>query len=137
MTHLKLLIFLSLISFSVQAKDSSAPTLKSVMRDLGRAMNNLNSAIFYEDYNSIAKSAHNIAYHPKPTGQLPTIVKTLGFRMLQFKKVDGKVHGSAIKIEEFAKKQDMTGILKHQTIIMNSCVACHSKFRKEISSTFK
>ncbi|MBT4763172.1 MAG: hypothetical protein HOO06_15875 [Bdellovibrionaceae bacterium] len=134
MKRTSILILLTFLSFSVaQANQTKHPTLKSVMRDLARAVTTLNNAIFYEDYSAIEAAAHIIANHPKPKGQLPTVIKTLGPRMKQFKKVDAVVHNSAMSMENFAKKKDINGILKTQAAMTNSCVACHSQFRKEIS----
>ncbi len=103
------------------------------MQGLGRSMNNLNQGIFLEDFTLIEKAALEVASHPKPKSQLPTIIKTLNVRMPQFKSTDSKVHHSAIDIAKLAKKRDMAGILNKHSVIMENCVACHTQFRLEIS----
>lgn len=123
------LIFLTFPVFSAE----KVPTLKSVMQGLEKSMNKLSRGIFYEEFNVIEEAAFGIAKHPKPKNQLPIVVKTLNKRMPKFKYYDSKVHGAAVDIIEFAKKRDMDNILKKHKVIMNSCVACHTQFRSEIS----
>ena len=134
----KLMIILSfmLLTTSVFATEK-APTLKSVMQGLADSMDILNKGIFYEDFKKIELGAKGIAVHPKPKSQLPTIIKTLNIRMLQFKGTDDKVHNAASSIRKLAKKKDMKGILKQHEIIMNNCVSCHTQFRDEIIEALK
>ena len=121
------------LAFSVFAGEGAKPSLKSVMKNLGKSMDDLNYGIFYEDFKKIEEAAANIADHPKPKSQLPTIIKTLNIRMPRFKSFDSKVHDSAKEIVELAQKKDMNGILKKHKVIMKNCVACHSQFRSEVS----
>jgi len=132
----KAIIFIIVQIFTISsfAADKKVPTLKSVMQDLGKAMDKLNHGIFYEDFEEIEKAAYSLANHPKPKTQLPIVIKTLNVRMLKFKGFDSKVHDSATDIVELAKKKNMSGILKKHKVIMNNCVACHSNFRSEISN---
>ena len=127
---LTLISAFALTSFNLHA---AAPTLKSVMQGLSTAMNSLNEGIFNEDYTAIELAAAKVADHPKPKGQLPTVIKTLNIRMIKFKSIDSKVHDAAVDIVALAKVKDINGILKKHTIIMNNCVSCHTQFRTEIS----
>lgn len=139
MTHTKVSIFfliLILMASTVQAKEKSFPTLKKVMSDLAVNMGSLDRGIFYEDFALIAKSAAKVADHPAPKNQLPTVIKELGKEMPKFKKFDLKVHDAAKNIVAQAQNNDMNGILKNHTIIMENCVSCHLKYRKRISKLF-
>jgi len=137
MKPIKTILFVVILATSsVYANEKKAPTLKSVMAGLSDAMSDLGKGIFYEDFKLIEKAAGNVVEHPKPKGQLPKIVWALKFRMMDFKKLDGVVHDSAKDIVELAKKKDMQGILKKHAIVVNGCIACHDKFRDEISNLF-
>lgn len=127
-----LFIFTSITLTSFSA-EKSPPTLKSVMQGLAKSMDRLNQGIFYEDFKLIEKAAYNIAVHPRPKTQLPTVIKTLNIRIFKFKAIDSKVHSSAMGIVEFAKGKDMAGVLRKHKVIMNSCVSCHTQFKDELS----
>ncbi len=110
-----------------------SPTLKSVMHALEKSMADLSRGIFYENFELIGTSASKIANHPKPKSQLPTIIKTLNDRMKTFKKIDSKVHSSAVTIIKMAKEKNIHAILNKYQIMIKNCVSCHSLFRKEVS----
>lgn len=132
MKQISIFLFLTLALTSFAAEKSS-PTLKEVMQGLGNSMDLLNKGIFNENFKLIEKAANDLADHPKPKSQLPIVIKVLNTRMPKFKSIDSRVHDSAMYIVDLAKKKDMDGILGKHRIIMKSCVACHTQFRKEVS----
>jgi hypothetical protein len=126
-----------MFSMLATSKENNPPTIKSVMRSLGAAMNSLNDGIFTEDYDLIRESAQKITVHPKPKSQMSTIIKTLKFRIFRFKSLNNEVHDSALEIINFAKKKDIKGVLESHKVIMNNCVSCHTQFKNELSKAFR
>jgi cytochrome c556 len=142
-TTVSLLLGLTSLTWTLavyaQKDDSPArePLLK-IMQDLGVAMNQMNNAIFMEDYQGIDRAAKKISDHPMVMpAELKTIVKTLGFKMPQFKKWDTQVHDSAVDISKAAKTEDMSTILEKYSDVMNGCVNCHSNFRTKVQKALR
>lgn len=128
------ILFLNLSNITL-AKE--VVTFKSVMQNLGKAMDSLNQGIFNENFKVIEKAASALANHPKPKSQLPIVASTLKDRIKKFKSFDKKVHSAAQTMVDLAKQKDLTGILKHHAIVVSNCVACHTQFRKELSAAIK
>lgn len=133
----KIILFAAamLLATNVYAGESS---LKQVMQQLGSDYSDLDQAIFLEDFDAAAESAHAIAFHDKfSMEQRMKILSTLGTEMPNFKKADGKVHALAIKIEEAARAKDMGLLIQRQSQMLSACMACHTSYRSRVMDAFK
>ena len=92
--------------------DTKSITLKEVMQGLLTDTQLITEGIFLEDFPVIEKAAKHIAEHPKaPMTIRVKLAKAFGSEMLQFKSLDGKVHDTAVTINQAAKNKDMKTII--------------------------
>lgn len=117
---------------------ASDGSLKQIMQQLGEDFDSLNQAILRENFTEAARASHAIAFHDKPSmAQRMKLMSSLGMEIKNFKKVDGIVHGLAIKLEEAAKAQDMPLLIKHQSHMLSACMACHTSYRSRVVNLLK
>lgn len=108
-------------------------TLKLIMADLGKTMNNLNDAIFIEDWSAMEQATKQIAAHPHVLpAEMKAISSALGKDMQKFKQLDQLVHETSLEVVKAAGAKNLKTVLSHQTTIISTCVSCHSQFRAKI-----
>lgn len=136
MKKLSILISLSLLMLGGRRLRQYQPKtlpLIPMMQQLLSDMNQVNTGIFTENYEMIARGSHAIADHPAMTPSDKQLIKqTLGNDFPQFVKIDMQVHHHADSIAAAARNHDMREVLRHQNIVKRGCVSCHSEFRQRI-----
>lgn len=109
---------------------------RGMMQELGRQMGRLTEGIMADDMVLVASSAISIAEHPKPPmSERIRIVSELGTDATAFRAIDRDVHDTAMAIHTAAKEGDRMVVTKKFHNLVNSCLACHNRFRDRLRNT--
>ncbi|HSJ65608.1 MAG TPA: cytochrome c [Gemmatimonadaceae bacterium] len=119
-----------------EAAGDSAHTelaLRPIMVGLGAAMGTLTTALWIEDYETMTRSAAEIADHAHISSEeLARIQAALGREMADFETIDGQVHDAAVRLHEAADARQLDSILVRLAAVQRGCVACHERFRDRL-----
>jgi len=118
------------------AADGQESHFRGMMQELGRQMGRLSEGIMADDMVLVASSAISIADHPKPPmSERIRIVSELGTDATAFRAIDTEVHDTAMAIHTAAKEGDRVEVTNGFHKLVNSCLACHTRFRGRLRST--
>ncbi|MGM0554027.1 MAG: cytochrome c [Pseudomonadota bacterium] len=117
------------------ASTASANDFRSIMKDLANDMNQVQSGLFVEDFDTVIEAAEAIADHPKPpSGERQRVMAVVGPRVSEFRTLDQQVHETANGLADAARDQDLDQSIRYHGRLVNACTACHSAFRDEVVS---
>lgn len=122
----------------VENKSNSEPmALRLIMQDLELNMQRIASAIIREDLATVAEIAPLVADHEQPPmTEKMQILSFMGSDAGAFKSLDGVTHDTAIMLKEVAEKNDGDAVIKTYADLLQSCVACHQKFKQPFVDHF-
>lgn len=122
-----------------QAAESGKPmALQGVMEELGREMQAVTAAISKEDWALVGALAPKIARHAEPPlAEKMRILAWLGGDAGQFRGLDGRVHDSATAMGEAAMRSDGQAVITAFSMVQQSCLSCHQKFREPFARHFR
>lgn len=104
-----------------------------VMHGLVENMQSIVVAIMYEDYETMADLAENIAYHPGPSSDKRlTLLRKLGMEALTFRMYEDTIRQHALQLMGFAQKSDQVNVLKTYADLAQACTDCHNSYRAQI-----
>jgi len=127
-----------IIPYLALAEDVQQVTFKDVMKDLLINTQQITKGIVLEDFSLIEQAATRIVNHPKPDLAVRMkLVKAMGSEMSKFKAKDTIVHNSATKLVEAAKTKNMLAVSKEYQVLVNGCLACHSRFKEKVTNILK
>jgi len=111
--------------------------LRKIMSDLGENMQVITDGISRENWKLVEKTASQIADHPQPPFvERIKILSFVGSNVNQFKGYDNKTHNAAIALDKAARRKDGHKVITAFSILQNTCLACHQKFRKSFQEHF-
>lgn len=117
--------------------DSEPMALRLIMQDLELNMQRIASAIIREDLAAVAKLAPLVADHEQPPmTEKMRILTFMGTEAGTFKSLDGVTHDTAMKLKEVAENDDGDAVIKTYADLLQSCVACHQKFKQPFVDHF-
>lgn len=116
------------------APAQEGPDFKEIMQELGKGMDQLNAAIFAEDFAAMERYAAAIAHHPRPSPEeRQRLMEAVGPDAELFRSIDHSVHSGAEGMADAARKGDMDGVLRFHGEVMQGCVSCHESFRARLA----
>jgi cytochrome c556 len=136
----KITVVLSVLGFSfymsaIQAAEPLA--FQGVMRDLGKHMQTVAGAIAVEDWELVAKTAHLIGEHPKPSlAERTRIFSFVGTNMGKFKEYDNQTHEAAHEMEHAAHTGNGMQVISQYQKLQTGCLGCHQAFRASFVEHF-
>ncbi|MHC9511291.1 cytochrome c [Kangiella sp. M94] len=117
--------------------DSEPMALRLIMQDLELNMQKIASAIIREDLATVAEIAPLVADHDEPPmTEKMRILSFMGSDAGAFKSLDGVTHDTAMMLKEVAENDDGDAVIKTYADLLQSCVACHQKFKKPFVDHF-
>ncbi|HEY9031018.1 MAG TPA: cytochrome C [Kangiella sp.] len=117
--------------------DVEPMALRLIMQDLELNMQRIASAIIREDLVAVADLAPLVADHEQPPmTEKMRILSFMGSDAGTFKSLDGVTHDTAMTLKELAENNDGDAVIKTYADLLQSCVACHQKFRKPFVAHF-
>lgn len=117
--------------------DSEPMALRLIMQDLELNMQRIASAIIREDLATVAKLAPLVADHEQPPmTEKMRILSFMGSDAGAFKSLDGVTHDTAMMLKEVAENDDSDAVIKTYADLLQSCVACHQKFKQPFVDHF-
>ncbi len=126
-------ITLSTLSAPILAETTDAvspQSLRGVMQQLGKEMQNITAAISSEEWAKVALSAAWVADHPKPPmSERMRIMGFLGGEMGKFKASDQKTHQAALELAKAATAEDGQAVIAAFAVLQNTCLSCHQGYR--------
>ncbi len=125
-------------TFHSNAKEPPKRTvLQNMMRQLGHDMQAATGAISREDWPAVVGLAPNIANHPQPSlSEKMRIFAWLGTDAARFREFDAAVHKAAVSMGEAAERGDGQAVIHEFSLIQQSCLACHRRFRNSFREHF-
>jgi cytochrome c556 len=128
-------LFWSLYVTNVLAAEPLA--FQGVMRDLGKHMQTVAGAIAVEDWELVAKTAHLIGEHPKPSlAERARIFSFVGTNMGRFKEFDKQTHDAAHEMEHAAHTGNGMQVISQYQKLQTGCLGCHQAFRASFVEHF-
>lgn len=117
--------------------DSEPMALRLIMQDLELNMQRIASAIIHEDLATVAELAPLVADHDEPPmTEKMRILSFMGSDAGAFKSLDGVTHDTAMMLKEVAEENDGDAVIKTYADLLQSCVACHQKFKQPFVDHF-
>lgn len=117
--------------------DSEPMALRLIMQDLELNMQRIASAIIREDLATVAEIAPLVADHDEPPmTEKMRILSFMGSDAGAFKSLDGVTHDTAMMLKEVAEENDSDAVIKTYADLLQSCVACHQKFKQPFVDHF-
>ncbi len=118
--------------------DSSEPlTLRGIMQQLDKEMQNVTAAISSEDWAKVERSAAWIADHPRPSmAERKRIMGFLGSDAGKFKGSDKKTHEAALALRKAAASKNGHSVIVEFATLQKTCLSCHQNFRPVIQKHF-
>ncbi len=111
--------------------------LREVMRGLEADMQAIMRGISRGDMKSVESWARAIAGHEKPPmEERKKIAAFLKEDAGSFQKADAKVHDTALRLAEAARKGDRKAVVETYGALLDGCVNCHSRYRAPIVKHF-
>lgn len=126
------------LSFYMSGIQAAEPlAFQGVMRDLGKHMQTVAGAIAVEDWELVAKTAHLIGDHPKPSlAERARIFSFVGTNMGKFKEFDKQTHDAAHDMEHVAHTGDGMQVITQYQKLQTGCLGCHQAFRASFVEHF-
>lgn len=122
---------------AVEQSDSEPMALRLIMQDLELNMQRIASAIVREDLATVAELAPLVADHDEPPmTEKMRILSFMGSDAGAFKSLDGVTHDTAMMLKEVAENDDGDAVIKTYADLLESCVACHQKFKQPFVDHF-
>jgi len=126
---------LMLSALSAQAAEPLA--LQGVMKDLGKHMQTIATAIAYEDWERVEATAPLIAEHPQPPFlEKARIISFVGGNMSRFKALDAQTKDAALEMQQAAREKNGVQVIAAFGKVQLSCLDCHQTFRKSFVEHF-
>ncbi|ACV27439.1 cytochrome c [Kangiella koreensis] len=120
-----------------EKSDAEPMALRLIMQDLELNMQRIASAIIREDLAAVAELAPLVADHEQPPmTEKMRILSFMGTEAGTFKSLDGVTHDTAMMLKEVAEKNDGDAVIKTYADLLQSCVACHQKFKQPFVNHF-
>ncbi len=117
--------------------DAEPMELRLIMQDLELNMQRIASAIIREDLATVAEIAPLVADHDEPPmTEKMRILSFMGSDAGAFKSLDGVTHDTAMMLKEVAENDDGDAVIKTYADLLQSCVACHQKFKQPFVDHF-
>lgn len=111
--------------------------LQTIMKDLGKHMQNVTDGISREDWEIVARAAPLIADHPQPPlTEKMRIMAFMGSDMAKFKAFDGTTHDAAAEMGRFAQEKNGQKVIDSFHKLQSACLGCHQTFRKPFVDYF-
>lgn len=133
----KLHVFFVVAFAILGACNTHAAPLRTIMQDLGQAVQRMNQGILAADNKMIKAAALAIANHAAiDAGDKRILKKTLGSEMKRFKAYDGAVHQSAMSVVKAIATKRLGKVIDVQAQMLKSCVACHDEFKARVVKAF-
>lgn len=120
-----------------EQSDAEPMALRLIMQDLELNMQKIASAIIREDLATVAEIAPLVADHDEPPmTEKMRILSFMGSDAGAFKSLDGVTHDTAMMLKEVAEENDGDAVIKTYADLLQSCVACHQKFKQPFVDHF-
>lgn len=120
-----------------ESSDAEPMALRLIMQDLELNMQRIASAIIREDLATVAEIAPLVADHEEPPmTEKMRILSFMGSDAGTFKSLDGVTHDTAMTLKKVAENNDGDAVIETYADLLQSCVACHQKFRKPFVAHF-
>ncbi|MCW9028423.1 MAG: cytochrome C [Kangiella sp.] len=117
--------------------DVEPMALRLIMQDLELNMQRIASAIIREDLVAVADLAPLVADHEQPPmTEKMRILSFMGTDAGAFKSLDGVTHDTAMMLKKVAEKNEGDAVIKTYADLLQSCVACHQKFKQPFVDHF-
>lgn len=117
--------------------DVEPMVLRLVMQELELNMQRIASAIIREDLVAVADLAPLVADHEQPPmTEKMRILSFMGSDAGTFKSLDGVTHDTAMTLKKVAENNDGDAVIETYADLLQSCVACHQKFKKPFVAHF-
>lgn len=128
---------LSILLMSGQTLAEEPLALQKIMADIGENMELVVHGIARENWLLVEQTADKIANHPTPpmTDKI-RILSFFGTDMSVFKSLDKNTHDAAIVLGQVAAKKNGTQVIAQFSILQNTCLACHQRFRQAFKAHF-
>lgn len=120
-----------------EQSDAEPMALRLIMQDLELNMQRIASAIIREDLATVAEISPLVADHEQPPmSEKMRILSFMGSDAGAFKSLDGVTHDTAMMLKEVAENEDSDAVIKTYAELLQSCVACHKKFKQPFVAHF-
>lgn len=108
-------------------------TLKAVMPPFGVSAHRIQTALWREDYYTVAKEARSIVRHAELSKQeRERIADALHGEFVWFREANAKVYRSALAIAEAAEKKNAVKAAKALGEMQEGCAGCHMHYRARL-----
>lgn len=120
------------------SETAAAPTtLRGVMQEMGRDMQEVAGAISMEDWTEVAALALSVSRHAEPpASEKMRILGWLRTDASNFRTFDQQVRAAANAMGEAATRGDGEAVINAFADLQQSCLDCHQRFRKAFVEHF-
>lgn len=111
--------------------------LRSIMRDMGRNVQQIAGGISQEDWPAVDKAATKLAQHPQPPlAEKMRVLRFAGVDAGKFKDHDERMQLAAKRLAHAASRGDGHTVISSFGEVQTTCLACHQSFRTRFVEHF-
>jgi len=130
-------ISIATFAHAADSQDADSLALRTIMQELARNMQSLNTQMYTEDWKAVADIAQKIATHDEPPiEEKKQILQWLGENAKSFRNHDLEVKAGAQDLSAAARSEDIKGIMTALNRVQGNCLACHQGFRNDFIQHF-
>jgi cytochrome c556 len=116
---------------------ATALQLRSIMKEMGRASEQVASGIANEDWPAVAHHAQALAEHPEPPPQEKVRILTLlGPDAGRFRDFDRQSAKAAMEMRVAAQTNNGQNVIDSFAKVQSACLGCHQTFRSNFKQHF-
>lgn len=140
-THTCFVLLLAVLADTAAAQEPAGgspakpklTSLKAVMPSYGVSAHRIQTALWREDYPTVAREALSIVQHARlPKEEQPRIAEALRQDVAWFQEADAKVYRSALAIAQAAEEKNAVKIVKALGAMQEGCAGCHLNYRERL-----